>query len=376
MANSGARASWVISFGPFRVARARRLVERNGEAVRLGSRAFDVLVHLLEHAGQVVSHRALLEAVWPGTYVEEGNLRFQMAALRKALGGGDASYIINVPGRGYCFTAPISKQNEVKYSPPLLNDATAQPVSPAIRAANEDATNVLPYPLLQLSVANARRTMSAVFPDEERRCVAEARAKLDDLALAIELAASHVKMFGIEQLFDLLEQRWLPSSPSWHVTLPRQQTLYAMLDRSYRLLSDEEKHAFRYVSVFSGQFDLDAADAVLGKNAETASLLAGLASRSLLSLNQSKRGTRYRLLDTTRAYARDRLAEAGEVGEARRRHATFFTQMLQNLKNGHLSRVLMCEIDDLLAAIILGFAPEHGSTPCRRALGVKLAPVG
>ena len=111
MAQSGIRQA-VISFGPFRVTPARRQVERNGEAVRLGSRAFDVLVYLLEHAGQVVSHRALLEAVWPRTYVGEGNLRFQMAVLRKALGNAEATYIINVPGRGYCFTTPLSKQGE------------------------------------------------------------------------------------------------------------------------------------------------------------------------------------------------------------------------------------------------------------------------
>src|ERR1700755_271514 len=74
MADSGIKTNLVITFGPFRVTRARRRLERNGEVGRLGSRAFDVLVYLLEHAGQVVSHRALLEAVWPGTCVEEGNL--------------------------------------------------------------------------------------------------------------------------------------------------------------------------------------------------------------------------------------------------------------------------------------------------------------
>src|SRR5258706_9810203 len=127
-ADGGIAASGIISFGPFHVNRTRRLVERNREAVRLGSRAFDVLVYLLEHAGQVVSHRALLEAVWPGTFVEKGNLRFQIAALRKALGNAEANYIINVPGRGYCFTAPLSRQDdEVTHSPPRPRRAIAQP---------------------------------------------------------------------------------------------------------------------------------------------------------------------------------------------------------------------------------------------------------
>jgi DNA-binding winged helix-turn-helix (wHTH) protein len=363
MADSGIKTNWVISFGHFRVTRARRLVERNGEVVRLGSRAFDVLVYLLEHAGQVVSHRALLEAVWPGTYVEEGNLRFQMAALRKALGNGEANYIINVPGRGYCFTAPLSKQDEVKYSPPRLSHVIVQPGSLATPPANEDAANILPYP---------RGTVSAVSLDSEGKCVAEICTKLDDLALAIELTASQMKVSGIDRLSDLLEERWLPSWPGRRVASPRHQTLYAMLDWSYRLLPEKEKSVFRYISVFSGQFDLEAASAVVDKDVETASLLAELASRSLLSLNRSKFGTRYRLLDTTRSYARDRLAEADEVGEARRRHATFFMQALEDLKDGHidqsLSKILASEIEDVLAAVIWGFAPEQDLMLCRRTL--------
>jgi DNA-binding winged helix-turn-helix (wHTH) protein len=194
--------SGVISFGPFRVTRARRLVERNGEVVRLGSRAFDVLIHLLEHAGQVVSHRALLEAVWPGTYVEEGNLRFQMAALRKALGNGEVGYIINVPGRGYCFTAPLSKQDEVVYSPVLPSDAIVRPVSLATPPAN-----ILPHPASRPFIEKVRETERAVSPDREERFVAEIYAKLDDLALAIELVASQAKVLGIDKLSDLLEER-------------------------------------------------------------------------------------------------------------------------------------------------------------------------
>src|SRR5882757_5951154 len=91
--------SWVISFGPFRVTKATRTIERDGEPIHVGGRAFDVLVYLLEHAGQVISHRALLDAVWSGANVEEGNLRFQVTALRRALGNDDGKYIINVPGR-------------------------------------------------------------------------------------------------------------------------------------------------------------------------------------------------------------------------------------------------------------------------------------
>jgi len=117
-----AQGDGVISFGPFSVIKARRLMERAGEPVPIGSRAFDILVHLLEHRGQVVSHGALLAAAWPDTIVEEGSLRFQMVALRKALGRGESAYnyIINVPGRGYCFAAPISRRDEVDAYPVLV----------------------------------------------------------------------------------------------------------------------------------------------------------------------------------------------------------------------------------------------------------------
>jgi DNA-binding winged helix-turn-helix (wHTH) protein len=129
--NDAALACGVISFGPFRVIRARRIIEREGEAVHIGGRAFDVLTYLLEHAGHVVSQRALLEAVWPGTHVEEGSLRFQVATLRKALGGSTTSYIINVPGRGYCFTAPVFRLDEEErptaFYENLINAPTSLP---------------------------------------------------------------------------------------------------------------------------------------------------------------------------------------------------------------------------------------------------------
>jgi DNA-binding winged helix-turn-helix (wHTH) protein len=374
MADAEIETNWVISFGPFRVTRARRLVERNGEVIRLGSRAFDVLVYLLEHAGHVVSHRALLDAVWPGTYVEEGNLRFQMAVLRKALGNGEAAYIINVPGRGYCFTAPLSKRNEVKYSPPVSSDAVVRPSSPATPPANEglSAANVLPYPASELIMEKARGSVRAASSHREEKCIASVCAKLDDLASALELVASQVKLFGIDKLSDLVEERWFFSWPGHSEAPPRHQTLYAMLDWSYRLLSEKEKSAFRYISVFSGQFDLEAAHAVVDKDVETAPILAELASRSLLSLSESKLGTRYRLFDTTRGYARDRLAEADEVGEARRRHAIFFMRVLQNVNDGYfdqdLPRILTSEIDDVLTAVIWGATPEHDSMLCGRVL--------
>jgi predicted ATPase len=105
MAEGGSEVRSVISFGPFRVDRRLRLVERDGAAVPLGSRAFDILACLLERPGQVVGKAEILRRVWPNNIVEEGSLRFHITTLRKTLGEG--RYIANVAGQGYSFVAPV-----------------------------------------------------------------------------------------------------------------------------------------------------------------------------------------------------------------------------------------------------------------------------
>ena len=96
------------AFGPFRLYPSKRLTERSGVATRIGGRALDILVALVERPGQIVSNKDLLREVWPTTTVGEANLRMQMSALRRALGSDAARYISNVPGRGYCLVAPVS----------------------------------------------------------------------------------------------------------------------------------------------------------------------------------------------------------------------------------------------------------------------------
>src|SRR6266404_4960315 len=99
----------VICFGPFRLSTTERVLEKKGIPVRLGSRALDILIALVERAPEVVSKKELLARVWPDLVVEEGSLRFHIAALRKVLGDGQSGtrYVLNVAGRGYCFAAPI-----------------------------------------------------------------------------------------------------------------------------------------------------------------------------------------------------------------------------------------------------------------------------
>jgi DNA-binding winged helix-turn-helix (wHTH) protein len=99
----------ILSFGPFRLRVGERLLDKSGVRVPVGARALDILTVLASRAGEVVEKRELLASVWPAVIVDEGSLRFHMNGLRKALGDGKdgARYISTVPGRGYCFVAPI-----------------------------------------------------------------------------------------------------------------------------------------------------------------------------------------------------------------------------------------------------------------------------
>ena len=103
----------VLSFGPFSLFAAERLLKKAEEPIPLGGRALDILIALVERAGEVVTHRELISTVWPGVTVEDANLRAQIAALRKALGDGrdGARYVSNVAGRGYCFVAPVTRSS-------------------------------------------------------------------------------------------------------------------------------------------------------------------------------------------------------------------------------------------------------------------------
>src|ERR1700737_3901769 len=101
-----------FAFGSFRLIPAQRILLDDGKPLRLGSRALDILVTLVESAGETIRKDQLIARAWPDTVVEENALRVHVAALRKALGDGRGGnrYIVNIPGRGYSFIAPVTRE--------------------------------------------------------------------------------------------------------------------------------------------------------------------------------------------------------------------------------------------------------------------------
>src|SRR3984885_8668478 len=118
---SGSQANSVISFGPSRLYADERLLKKGDETLAVGGRALDILIALVEQAGEVVTRKELIWRVRHDETVEETNFRVQINGLRKALGegSGDARYVVNVSGRGYCFVAPVTRSPARRISPPV-----------------------------------------------------------------------------------------------------------------------------------------------------------------------------------------------------------------------------------------------------------------
>lgn len=112
----------VLGFGPFLLYRTQRRLLEHGQPVRIGSRALDLLIVLVEHAGQVLSREDLMRHLWPREIVEENTLRVHIAALRKVIGAAplQVPYVANVPGRGYSFIAEVVTHHDDVNAPTLI----------------------------------------------------------------------------------------------------------------------------------------------------------------------------------------------------------------------------------------------------------------
>jgi predicted ATPase/class 3 adenylate cyclase len=165
------------------------------------------------------------------------------------------------------------------------------------------------------------------------RAVASICARLDGIPLAIELAAARVKVLTAEQIAARLDDRFRLLVGGSRTALPRQQTLRALVDWSYDLLPDSECQLLQQLSVFAGGWGLEAAEAI-GNCTDVLDVLTALVNKSLVLVDEGGSGAvvRFRLLETIRQYAREKLLESGEAAEARRRHLDYYLRMSEALE--------------------------------------------
>lgn len=199
------------------------------------------------------------------------------------------------------------------------NDPEAARESEAVRLFIERATQANP---------DFRSTV------ENLPSVVQICQRLDGIPLALELAAARVKDLTIEQLAAGLDDRFRLLTGGDRTALPRQQTLQAAIEWSYNQLSPSEKTLFRRFSVFAGGWSLEAAEAVGGDaeipGMESVGILLQLVDKSLVVFEEQGESSRYRLLESLRAFGRDRLLESGESEAVRARHLTFFLHLAED----------------------------------------------
>jgi predicted ATPase/DNA-binding winged helix-turn-helix (wHTH) protein len=470
-------AATLIRFGSFCLWPMQRLLLQDNQPVRLGSRALDILIALLERPGALVGKDELIARVWPKTFVEPANLTVHISALRRALGDGrDGNrLLINIPGRGYRFVAPVTVSDQFKPSFPetsvagqchnlparltrligrrdivvrlsaqIIRDRSLTVVGPggigktavALAVAREVATSyadgtwwidlaargnpqdvggavasvlgferdreksvtnlvtalrdkemLLVLETCEHAVAAVADLVAAVlrnapgihvlatsreplctegeqlcrlaglesppahcasaerarrFPavelflertaagigefalsDADAAAVSDICNTLEGLPLAIELAARRVSSLSIAAVAAGLKDPLRLLTAGYRTGPARQQTIRAALDWSHGLLTDKQQVVLRRLSVFSGEFSLQDAAAIVSDQARPdcpmVDEVTELVSKSLIASGVSETQPRFRLSHVTQAYALEKLGESGELDAIARR---------------------------------------------------------
>jgi predicted ATPase len=250
----------------------------------------------------------------------------------------------------------------------------------------EDKDDPLQYGAVRLFVERARTAQLHFVP--HRRSAAMIAAicrRLDGIPLAIELAAARSAALGIEEVTARLDDRFLLLTGGRRTALPRHQTLRATLDWSYELLPEPERMILRRLAVFAGPFALEAPIAVVASTeiapAEVVDGLFNLVAKSLVSAEVGGTIARYRLFDTTRAYAFEKLGESGERERLVRSHAEYYRDLFEWAEAEWETRPTAewaaeygLQIDNLRAALDWAFSP-HGDVSVGVALTAASVPL-
>jgi predicted ATPase/DNA-binding winged helix-turn-helix (wHTH) protein len=209
---------------------------------------------------------------------------------------------------------------------------------------DQTANAALQYSAVQLFVRRmAARAGHVELTNEDAPYVAEMCRKLDGIPLAIELAAGQVAVLGINNTVVRLVSRLEMLRLNHRAAVPRHRTLKATLDWSYNLLSDAEKITLRRISPFVGDFNLAGARYLTGEigvgTGEIFDAIAGLVEKSLIATRIEEGQAQYRMLETTRAYALEKLERHAEVDELCRRHAEYVAEYLESRRAALLAQL-------------------------------------
>ena len=234
---------------------------------------------------------------------------------------------------------------------------------------SSDGEDPLRYGAVRLFVERARAAAPSLSPDARTApAVAEICRRLDGIPLAIELAAARTAILGIEGLAARLDDRFRLLTGGHRTAMPRHQTLRATLDWSYELLTEPERVVLRRLAVLAGAFSLQAATAIAANDeiaaSEVVDCIANLVAKSLVTADGGGAKVRYRLPESTRAYALEKLAQAGEFDAAARRHARRYLDLFESaeaeLKTRPTDEWLadyVPRIDNLRVALDWAFSP-------------------
>lgn len=246
------------------------------------------------------------------------------------------------------------------------------------------AADVQSFPAVQLFMERAAASGGRLeLNDENAPIVAGICGRLEGIPLAIELAAGRAGSHSIAATADLLNK---DLALDWHgrrTALPRHQTLRALLDWSYGVLPEAERLTLRRLSVLTGAFTIDAATAIvtgeLRDESSALSALDALIAKCLVSVHTGDDGSpRYRLLEITQIYAREKLYEKGEAPNTARRHAEYFTKLLDSRHGGQIdleytgrAHALREHLGNIRAALAWCF--PAGEAPPDPTLAIDLA---
>ena len=222
--------------------------------------------------------------------------------------------------------------------------------------------------------------------DDNAAAVAEICRRLDGMPLAIELAAARVRALSLTEIVDSLHDRFRLLTGGSRTAVRRQQTLRASVDWSHALLTETERILFRRLAVFYGGFDLDAAQSVCGEGDieryQVLDQLTLLVDKSLVVAHESSASggrTRYRLLETVRQYALEKLGDSGEADAVRSRHCDHYTSLAALLdapaRTDHQQRLEQVEIEMDNLRNALGWDLENRDTERALKLASSLQPV-